>query len=317
VFRRSRFSVCLSMSLRLLLANAMGPIPRCHLSLEMSSTRSSVGSKPANVRELSRSNWQKKPVTRWCRSFEEASMISPNRGGSFLQRWPGGTPAQLWKGAARRAVNLQGGTLGIVGSSSCGAVLARGVLLPSSKAVRASNTVLLEARRAAVVGSGCGAERWGDGAGFGTRAALSLATGLAPLSLPTGVLVLSLATGLAPLSLPTGVLVPGMEGLSLSACPALSLPIGLALLSLPTGVLALLSLPTGVLAQGMAGLSLSTCPALSLPTGLVPGGCCTKAALSLPSWKRSTGRVLEGGASASSAATLLRSTNAVLAVGGD
>jgi hypothetical protein len=182
-------------------------------------------------------------------------------------------------------VNLQGGTLGIVGSSSCGVVLARGVLLPSSKAVRASNTVLLEARRAAVVGSGCGAKRWDDGAGFGTRAALSLATSLAPLSLPTGVLVLSLATGLAPLSLPTGVLVPGMAGLlSLSTCPALSLPIGLALLSLPTGVLALLSLPTGVLVQGMlAGLSLSTCPALSLPTGLVPGGVlregCTVAAL--------------------------------------
>jgi hypothetical protein len=145
------------------------------------------------------------------------------QGWELLAEVAGGTPAQLWKGAAWRAVNFQGGTFGVVGSSLCGVVLARGVLLPSSKAVRPNNRVLLEARRAAAVGSGCGAESGDDGAGFCTRSALSLKTGMALLSLPTGVLV--------------------------------------------------------------------PCPALSLPTGLVPGGCCTMAALSLPSWKRSTFRI--------------------------
>jgi hypothetical protein len=42
-------------------------------------------------------------------------VISPNRGGSFLQRWPGGTPAQLWKGRA----GLLGswGALGLLGAA--------------------------------------------------------------------------------------------------------------------------------------------------------------------------------------------------------
>jgi hypothetical protein len=114
-------------------------------------------------------------------------------------------------------MNLQGGTFGVVeSSSSCGVVLARGVRWPWSKAVRASNTVLLEARRAAVVGSDGGAGSGDDDAGVRTSSALSLVTGLALLSLPTRVLV------------------PVMAGLSPSICgPALSLPTGL----VPGGVL--------------------------------------------------------------------------------